>query len=106
MLGGKVWDKLPVYMTSSNPVNAKNMGFVGAKIPLPYGPADGDNGLLKNIEFVQNWRNLVGPDYPIAIDCYMALTVPYTIKLVQSLKMFNIKWIEEYLPPDDYVGYQ
>ena len=56
MLGGKVWDKLPVYMTSSNPVNAKNMGFVGAKIPLPYGPADGDNGLLKNIEFVQNWR--------------------------------------------------
>ena len=35
----------------------------------------------------------------------MALTVPYTIKLAKALKEYNIKWIEEFLPPDDYEGY-
>ena len=47
----QVVDRLPVYMTSSNPLNAKNMGFVGGKIPCPYGPSAGDEGLRKNVEF-------------------------------------------------------
>ena len=35
----------------------------------------------------------------------MALTIPYTIKLAKALEAHGIKWIEEYLPPDDYAGY-
>jgi len=85
MLGGKVWERLPIYMTSSNPVNAKKLGFVGAKIPCPYGPSDGDEGLRKNVEFFKGWRKKVGPDYPLMLDCYMALTVPYSIKLAKAL---------------------
>ena len=34
----------------------------------------------------------------------MALTVPYTIRLVNELRPYKVKWIEEYLPPDDYSG--
>ena len=45
MLGGPVWERLPVYSTNSNPVNTKKLGFVGCKVPCPYGPADGDWGL-------------------------------------------------------------
>ena len=51
LLGGKVRNRLPVYMTSSNPLNAKNMGFVGGKVPCPYGPEEGDIGLKKNVNF-------------------------------------------------------
>jgi len=105
LLGGKVVDRLPVYMTSSNPLNAKNMGFVGGKIPCPYGPSAGDEGLRKNVEFFKGWREKVGPDFPLALDCYMSLTVPYAIKLAQQLKPYNLKWMEEALPPDDYEGY-
>lgn len=40
------------------------------------------------------------------IDCYMSLTVPYTIQLAKAVQPYNIKWIEEFLPPDDYDGYE
>ena len=46
-----------------------------------YGPADGDEGLRKNVAFFEKWRKEVGPDFPLALDCYMALSVPYSIKL-------------------------
>ena len=105
MLGGKVWERLPVYMTSSNPLNAKNMGFVGGKIPCPYGPADGDIGLRKNVEFFKGWREKVGPEFPLMLDCYMSLSVPYAIKLAKALQPYDLKWMEEFLPPDDYDGY-
>jgi len=105
LLGGKVVSRLPVYMTSSNPLNAKKMGFVGGKIPLPYGPKAGDEGFRKNVEFFKSWREKVGPAYPLMLDCYMALTVPYAIKLARALKPYGLKWLEESLMPDDYEGY-
>jgi L-rhamnonate dehydratase len=106
MLGGKVWERLPVYCTSSNPENAKKLGFVGGKVPCPYGPSAGDAGLRKNVEFFKGWRERVGPDFPLMLDCYMSLTVPYAIKLAKALQPYNLKWMEEFLPPDDYAGYK
>ena len=47
----------------------------------------------------------VGPDFPLMLDCYMALSVPYAIKLARALEPLGLKWIEEFLPPDDYDGY-
>lgn len=49
------------------------MGFVAAKFPLPHGPAEGEEGMRKNIERVRQVRESVGPDFPIMIDCYMSL---------------------------------
>ncbi|KAL6075663.1 L-rhamnonate dehydratase [Balamuthia mandrillaris] len=106
LIGGKTKERLEVYATTGRPDLAKEMGFKGAKFPLPYGPADGEEGLRKNIERVKEVRESVGPDFPLMIDCYMALTVPYTIKLVRALEPYNIKWVEEFLPPDDYEGYK
>jgi L-rhamnonate dehydratase len=105
LLGGKTKERLPVYATTARPDLAKAMGFHGAKIPCRYGPADGDEGLRKNVAAVAEARAQVGPDFPLRLDCYMGLTVPYTIKLAQALKPYNLHWIEECLPPDDYDGY-
>jgi len=105
MLGGKSKDRLPCYMTTARPDLAKEFGFVGAKIPCAYGPADGDIGLRKNVEIFKGWREKVGPDFPLSLDCYMALSVPYAIKLAKALQPYNLKWMEEFLPPDDYAGY-
>jgi len=105
LLGGKTKEKLPVYATTARPDIAKQLGFKGAKYPLPYGPGDGEEGLRKNVEAIRRVRESVGPDFPIMIDCYMALTVPYTIALGKALMPFGIKWLEEFLPPDDYEGY-
>lgn len=106
LLGGTTKDRLPVYSTTARPDLAKALGFVGAKIPCPYGPADGDTGLAKNVEFFKSWRDKVGPEFPLMLDCYMALSVPYTIRLTKSLQPYRLKWIEEYLAPDNYTGYE
>ena len=58
-----------------------------------------------NIATVKKWREAVGPDYPLMIDCYMSLTLPYAIELARRCEPYNVKWIEETLPPDDYEGY-
>ena len=108
LLGGKTKGRLPVYATTARPDLAKKMGFKGAKFPLPYGPGDGDVGMTKNIERVKEVRESVGKDFPINIDCYMSLTVPYTIELARRIDREvpgGVKWIEEHLPPDDYDGY-
>jgi hypothetical protein len=44
----------------------------------------------------------VGPDFPLMLDCYMALDTAYTVELARKLEPFNLKWIEEPLMPDDY----
>ena len=49
LLGGKTKRRLPVYATTARPDIAHEWGFHGAKIPCRYGPADGDEGLKKNI---------------------------------------------------------
>ena len=81
LLGGKTKDRLPVYSTTCDAKCAKELGFCGAKVPLPYGPSEGDIGLRKNLAFLKETRESLGPDFPLMVDCYMALTVPYTIRV-------------------------
>jgi L-alanine-DL-glutamate epimerase-like enolase superfamily enzyme len=51
------------------------MGFIGAKVPLPYGPGDGDKGMRGNIDYIKLARESVGLDFPLMIDCYVCFTL-------------------------------
>lgn len=106
MIGGKLRPKQPMYATGPRPDLAQKMGFIGGKIPLPYGPAAGEVGLRKNVELAERMRNACGPDFMLAYDCWMALTPAYALQLIAALKPYNFRWIEECLPPDDYAGYR
>jgi L-rhamnonate dehydratase len=106
MIGGKVRDRQPMYATGPRPDLAKNMGFIGGKMPLPFGPAHGEEGLRENVALAERMRAACGPDFFLAFDCWMALTPAYALRLIEALKPFNIHWIEECLPPDDYEGYR
>ena len=63
----------------------KNKVFQGVKVPLPYGPASGAEGLKKNVDLIAGVRDSVGDNFDIMIDCYMALSVEYVIQLVKAL---------------------
>ena len=106
MIGGKMRERQPMYATGPRPDLAKNMGFIGGKMPLPFGPASGEEGLRKNIELAARMRDACGPDFFLAFDCWMALTPEYALRLIDGLRPYNFRWIEECLPPDDYAGYQ
>ena len=108
LLGGATKPFLPMYTTTAKPEAGKAQGFVACKVPCPYGPADGAEGFKQNIKYLKQCRERVGPDFPLMLDCYMALSVPYSISLARRLLEpdLSFTWMEEFLPPDSYDGYE
>ena len=105
LVGGKTKDKIPVYVTGNLTERHLQQGFRHVKLAVPHGPADGKEGLRKNIDLVRRTRGLVGPDGDIMLDCYMALDVPYTIALAEGVAEYKVLWIEEPVPPDQVDSY-
>lgn len=105
LLGGAVRDELSFYATGARPDLAQQMGFIGGKMPLHHGPAEGEEGMRKNLEMLGEMRQRVGPDFWLMYDCWMSLDVEYATRLAQAAQEHGLKWIEEALPPDDYWGY-
>ena len=105
LLGGPVRDELQFYATGARPDLAKQMGFIGGKLPLQHGPAEGEEGLRMNIEKLAAMRERVGDDFWLMYDCWMSLDVRYATRLASAAHAYGLKWVEECLPPDDYGGY-
>jgi L-rhamnonate dehydratase len=105
LLGGPVRDELQFYATGPRPDLAKEMGFVGGKLPLRHGPAEGDEGLRRNLEQLCDMRSRVGDSFWLMLDCWMSLNLDYATRLAHAARDCGLKWIEECLPPDDYWGY-
>ncbi|HEY0680824.1 MAG TPA: L-rhamnonate dehydratase [Steroidobacter sp.] len=105
MLGGAVRDELQFYATGARPDLAQKMGFIGGKMPLHHGPAEGAAGFRKNLEELAAMRSKVGPDFWLMFDCWMSLELNYAVKLAHAAHEYGLKWIEEALSPDDYWGY-
>jgi L-rhamnonate dehydratase len=105
LLGGAVRDELQFYATGARPDLAKDMGFIGGKMPLHHGPAEGLEGLHKNIAMIADMRAKCGHDFWLMLDCWMALDLDYATRLAFACHEYGLKWIEEALNPDDYWGY-
>lgn len=105
LLGGKVRDTLPTYATGGDLAAARHAGFRAFKLPMPYGPADGWEGMRKNVATVEEARELVGHECDVMVDCFMGWDVDYTIRMAKLLEPFRVLWLEECLLPDDYDGY-
>ena len=60
LLGGPVRARLQFYATGARPDLAKEMGFIGGKMPLHHGPAEGEEGLEKNLAKLPIMRERVG----------------------------------------------
>lgn len=105
LLGGPVRDELVFYATGSRPDLAKGMGFIGGKMPLLHAPAEGAEGFRKNVERAEQMRSAVGDDFWLMYDCWMALDVQYALELIDVMHEVGFRWVEEFLPPDDYWGY-
>ncbi len=106
LIGGKSRDEISFYCTGPDAAAIKSLGFWGAKVPLPEGPHDGEAGLKRNVAFLAAQRASIGPDFPLMVDCYMSLEVPYAIRLAEACKPLDIYWWEEALSPEDVEGYR
>ncbi|MEQ1899205.1 MAG: L-rhamnonate dehydratase [Devosia sp.] len=106
LIGGKSRDEISFYCTGPDAGAIKAMGFWGAKVPLPEGPFDGEDGLKRNVAFLTAQREAVGRGFPLMVDCYMSLTPMYAIKLAEACKHLDIHWWEEVLSPEDIDGFR
>lgn len=105
LLGGKVREELTMYATGARPDRAKELGFIGGKMPLHHGPADGPDGMRATLAMIEDMRNKTGEDFWLMLDCWMSLDLDYAVRLAKGAGEFDLKWIEEALLPDDYWGY-
>jgi L-rhamnonate dehydratase len=105
LLGGPARDRLFAYATGNDVDWQKEVGFRAVKLACPYGPADGLWGLDENERLVAAARETVGEAVEIMLDCYMAFDVEYTVRLAERLRPYRLKWIEEYLLPEDLEGH-
>jgi L-rhamnonate dehydratase len=105
LIGGAARDEIEFYATGPRPERAQELGFVGGKLPLVHGPAEGEEGLRRNVARAAAARAEVGDEFFLAYDCWMSLDLSYALQLVEALRPHRFKWLEEALPPDDYWGY-
>ncbi len=105
LLGGPVRDELVFYATGARPDLAKGLGFIGGKLPLKHGPAEGEAGMKANLDALARMRSAVGDEFWLMLDCWMSLDLDYATRLAWAAHAHGLKWIEEALPPDDYWGY-
>ncbi len=105
LLGGETKSRIPAYCTGNDIEQHIQFGYKRLKLAIPFGPADGREGMKKNVELVQSTRKALGPDGDIMLDCWMSWNERYTIEMAEMVAPYRVYWMEECLPPHDYEGF-
>ena len=105
LLGGATKVRIPAYCTGNDTEQHLAFGYKKLKLAIPHGPADGREGMKKNVELVKRTRELLGPDGEIMLDCWMSWTERYTIEMAELVAPYRVYWMEECLQPHDYEGF-
>jgi len=122
LLGGRVRNKLRVYLHAANAAEATSViaktKVKALKIGIDYSPDawtikkgfDPNKlwGLHLNtvqlddvVNFVGSLRDAVGKTYDLALECHARYDVETAIQLCQLLEPFRLIWVEEPIPSDD-----
>ncbi len=105
LLGGATKERIPAYCTGNDIEQHVRFGYRRLKLAMPHGPADGREGMKKNLELIRRTREALGPDGDIMLDCWMAWSEDYTLEMAELAAPYRIYWMEECLPPHDYAGF-
>ena len=55
---------------------------------------------------VASTRNLIGDEVELMLDCWLSQDVEHLVRLVERLRPYRLKWVEDYLPFDDLASYR
>lgn len=105
LLGGPVRDAVELYATNDHLEWSQELGFTRFKITNPAHYSEGEPGLRRIEEHVAKARDTVGPDADLMINPVMSYNVEFTLRLAERLRQFNLRWLEEPLPPYDIEGH-
>jgi L-rhamnonate dehydratase len=113
LLGGPQKESIPCYASNTDlSYGTENsiawfleLGFNAVKLFLRHGPEDGIAGIRRSEELVARTREQIGPDVELMVDAWMSLNVEYVVRLMDALRPYRVKWLEDYLLPEDMDSY-
>ena len=113
LLGGPQKDKIFCYASNTNLTYGLEaslrwcleLGFRATKVFVTQGPWDNLEGLRRNEAMVARAREIVGDEVELAVDCWMSMNLEYAVRLVEALRPYQVKWVEDALPPAHQEGY-
>ena len=105
LLGGPAREAQFCYATGNDTQWYMELGFKATKLACPYGAAQGLEAINLNEAFVAKARETIGPGVELMLDCWMAFDVEFTVRMAERLRPYGLKWIEDYLIPEDMDGF-
>lgn len=113
LLGGPQKDKIFCYASNTDAsYGTENsiawfleLGFKAVKLFTSHGPDAGIEGIKRSEELVARTRDQVGDEVEIAFDAWMSLNSEYVVRLCEALRPYRIKWLEDYVLPEDFDSY-
>ena len=115
LLGGRTKARIPVYASrlysvaldelAAEAKRYKDAGYKAMKLRFGWGPADGAQGMQRNLALVRTVRETVGDEIDVMADAYMGWTLDYAKRMLPLLEPFHLRWLEEPVIPDDIHGY-
>ena len=109
LLGGTTKERIPVYHTGVPEAvrTGLDLNIQHFKVVTWNGLAEGEAGKRKTIEDLNQFRETVGPDKTMMIECVAGWDdVDFVIDMAERMEHLNLYWIEEPLSPDNILGYE
>ena len=104
LLGGPVRKSISCYATSDDIDWSKELGFTKFKISNPAHYIEGDSGIREVITHVDNARKIIGFDQDLMINPVMSYNVEFALRLLNKIKPYSLRWVEEPLIPTNIDG--
>jgi mandelate racemase len=107
LLGGaetaiNCYDSHGVFHRKTTPAHLERslaMGFKAVKVKI------GGGSLQTDIDAVKAVREIIGTDVLLMLDYNQSLSAPEAIHRISHLEPFDIHWIEEPVPAEDFAGH-
>ena len=107
LIGGPTQEKVPGYITNSDPTVGLDLGFRHFKLGVRDGVLEGKAGMRRTEAVLARAREAIGPDHTLMIDCGCRWNdIGYTLEMAERLESVGLYFIEEPLSPDNILGYQ
>ena len=105
LLGGPARDWIHCYATGFDVDWFLELGFEAIKLPTAYGAGESTAALEANEAVVAEVREKVGPSFDLMMDFWPVSDSAFAIELGQRLRPYDLRWLEDFLYPDDYLAY-
>ncbi len=112
LLGGPTRQEVPAYasmlgyavedlgLVRERALAAQAQGYTAQKWFFRHGPMSGPEGMRKNVDLVRTLRESLGDDDEIMLDCWQSWDLTYGVRMVERIKEFSPRWLEECAMPD------